>query len=93
MKIRKLLPLAALLMAGAATAGPVNVNSADAETLARELDRIGLARAEAIVAYRQAHGPFTSVDALLEVRGIGVRVLEANRDNILLSDGDSPAAK
>jgi competence protein ComEA len=45
--------VASLLPAGAAFAGPVNLNSADAATLARELDGIGPAKAQAIVDFRQ----------------------------------------
>jgi competence protein ComEA len=51
--------------------GPVNINSADAATIARELKGVGLSKAEAIVEYRQKHGPFRSADELAQVRGIG----------------------
>ena len=47
--------IAALLPVGA-WAGPVNINTADAKTLARELDGIGPAKAQAIVDYRQKNG-------------------------------------
>lgn len=73
-------------------AGPVNVNAADAATLARELDGIGQVKAEAIVEYRQKNGPFRSPDDLLKVDGIGERVLEQNRGNIRLDKGTAPAA-
>lgn len=66
-------------------AGPVNINTADAETLARELSGIGPALAEAIVSDRMVNGEFTSAEALTRVRGIGNRVLELNKDNILVS--------
>ena len=56
----------------------VNINTADAETLASQLKGIGQSRAEAIVAYREAHGPFTSIEDLAAVRGIGQRTLEQN---------------
>lgn len=49
----------------------INLNKADAETLARSCKGIGKKRAEAIVAYREAHGNFSTVDALAEVKGIG----------------------
>lgn len=75
---------AGLLVPLLAIAGPVDVNSADAETIAAELDGIGLARAQAIVAYREANGPFRSVEDLLAVKGVGERILAANRDNIRL---------
>ena len=71
-----------------AYAGPVNVNTADAATLAAELNGIGMARAAAIVEYREANGPFTSIDDLLEVSGIGPRVLDLNRADIRLSDDE-----
>ncbi|WP_028694885.1 ComEA family DNA-binding protein [Pseudomonas cremoricolorata] len=60
----------------------VDLNSADALTLQKELAGIGKAKAEAIVAYRDAHGPFTSVDELLEIKGIGSALLERNRDRL-----------
>ncbi|MCH8498278.1 MAG: helix-hairpin-helix domain-containing protein [Marinobacter sp.] len=62
----------------ALTQPKININTADAETLASQLKGIGQSRAEAIVAYREAHGPFTSVDDLTAVRGIGQRTLEQN---------------
>jgi competence protein ComEA len=81
-----------LLPAGAALAGPVNLNSADAATLAKELDGIGPAKAQAIVEYRQQNGPFRSPEDLLKVDGIGEKVLEQNRSNLRLSGaGPAPA--
>ena len=70
----------------AALAGPVNVNTADAETLARELSGVGMAKAQAIVAYREAHGPFTDVAELAQVKGIGSRLIELNLSDVRLSD-------
>ena len=88
-----LVSLALALPAFAAT--PVNVNKADATTLAQALDGIGQSKAEAIVAWREEHGPFKSVDELTQVKGIGSATLERNRDAIRLSDapGDSKASK
>ena len=84
--------VAALLPVGA-WAGPVNVNSADAATLAQELDGIGPAKAQAIVEYRQKNGPFRAPEDLLKVQGIGERVLEQNRANLRFSGaGQAPAA-
>ena len=74
--IISMMPLAAAL------AGPVNLNSADASTLAKELDCIGPAKAQAIVEYRQKNGPFRVAEDLLKVEGIGQKVLEQNRGNI-----------
>lgn len=62
----------------------VNVNTADAVTIAKSLDGVGKVRAEAIVQYRTEHGDFTAVDELAKVKGIGKTVLEKNHDYILL---------
>ncbi len=88
MKLFKTLTLTAALLAGAAFAGePVNVNTADAEELAAALDGVGLSKAEAIVAYRETNGPFEHIDELVNVKGIGIRTVDRNRDNIQL-DGE-----
>lgn len=67
-------------------ATPVNVNKADAATIASSLDGIGLSKAQAVVAWRDAHGPFKSADDLAQVKGIGQATLERNRAAILLTD-------
>lgn len=72
-------------LAGLAIAGPVNVNTADAETISAELKGVGLSKAMAIVEYREKHGPFQSVEDLTLVSGIGERTLERNRADIRLS--------
>lgn len=69
----------------ASTAGKINLNTADAETLQRELLGIGEVKAQAIVAYRDEHGDFASVDELLEVKGIGEATLEKNRDKLSIN--------
>lgn len=74
--------IVSLLPAAAALAGPVNVNTADASTLAKELDGIGPAKAAAIVEYRQKNGPFRAPEDLLKVEGIGQKVLDQNKANI-----------
>jgi competence protein ComEA len=76
--------LALALPAFAAT--PVNINKADAATLAKSLDGIGPSKASAIVAWRDEHGPFKTVDELAQVKGVGEATLERNRSAILLSD-------
>ena len=53
------------------SAAAVDVNTADAETLADRLIGIGAAKAKAIVAYRNQHGPFAGPEDLLAVKGIG----------------------
>ena len=63
---------------------PVNINTADAETLARVLEGIGESKAAAIVAWRETNGAFTSLDELTQVKGIGQATLEKNRDRLSL---------
>ena len=41
-------------------------------------------KAEAIVAYREAHGSFQSADELTNVKGIGIKTVDQNRDNIIV---------
>jgi competence protein ComEA len=79
-----------LLFSASVPAGQVNINTADAATLARELSGIGLKRAQAIVEYRQKHGPFRSADELALVKGIGPAAISKNRDNIR-TDVKAPA--
>jgi competence protein ComEA len=62
--------------------GNVNLNTADVETLKRDLSGVGSAKARAIVSYRDNHGPFASVDELLQVKGIGKSLLEKNRNRL-----------
>jgi competence protein ComEA len=60
----------------------VDLNDADAATLQKELAGVGEAKAKAIVTYRETNGPFSSVDELLEVKGIGKAILDRNRDKL-----------
>ena len=87
--MRKMIkPLARTLIVGllpaALWAGPVDINTADAETLAAELDGIGLARAQAIVQDREANGPIDAAEDLGRDKGIGQWIVDQNRANIQL---------
>lgn len=66
----------------------VNLNEDDAITLAALLTGIGETRALAIVAYREQHGLFASIDDLGQVPGIGPATIAANRDRIILRAAD-----
>lgn len=59
--------------------GPVDVNSADAATL-EQIKGIGPAKASAIIQFREANGPFASVDELVRVPGIGEKSLQQLRE-------------
>jgi len=78
----RFMALFAALLPLLAFAGPVNVNTADAATIAAELKGVGLSKAKAIVEYRKKHGPFRSAEDLTLVKGIGERTLELNRADI-----------
>ncbi len=69
----------------------VNINTADAAALDRVLTGVGPALAEAIVADRQANGTFATPEALMRVKGIGTRIVEINKGNILVADPAPPA--
>lgn len=62
----------------------VNINTADSTELMAKLDSIGRKKAQAIIDYRQKHGPYRRVDDLLAVKGIGPSTLEKNRAHIRL---------
>lgn len=85
---RKILALA--LAFGISTlalaAGSVNINTATAEEISEALNGIGPAKAEAIVEYREQNGPFQHLDELVNVKGIGMRTVDQNRDVVEFGD-------
>ena len=81
----RLLTLVLACMPMWAFAGPVDINTADAETISTELNGIGLVKAKAIVEYREKYGPFKNAEDLSLVKGIGNRTVELNRVNILVT--------
>lgn len=83
--------LCAFLSGGALAAEKVDINNADAATLDRVLDGVGPSKAEAIVSHRDKHGAFRSADELAEVKGIGLALVEANRDRIEVGAGKARA--
>jgi len=87
--MNKLLIILLSLFALNAYAAPVNVNSADAQTLADALSGIGPSKAEAIVKYREEHGPFKTPEDLLEVSGIGEKTLEKIKADLIFEGGNA----
>ncbi|HEC12883.1 MAG TPA: helix-hairpin-helix domain-containing protein [Acidiferrobacteraceae bacterium] len=74
-------------------AAPVNINTADTVALAEALNGVGPKIAAAIIEYREKHGPFQKVEDLVSVKGIGPKILEKNRKDILLANPEKRAKK
>jgi len=81
-----LLVVPCLLLAGE----PIDVNTATRDEL-MALRGIGEIKAQAIIDYRTANGPFESLEDLDNVSGIGEKTMEANQDQWTI--GQSPSTK
>ncbi len=79
--------IAGMLIAAAGVyADPVNINTADAQTLAANIKGVGPKKAQAIIVYRRDNGPFKSIHELAKVKGIGEKLIARNKADLLLSD-------
>ncbi len=76
--------LAFLLVMPLIAAEQVNINTASAEEIAEVLNGVGMSKAQKIVEYRELNGPFVHIDELVNVRGIGLRTVDKNRDVIVV---------
>ncbi len=77
-----LLALSLLFSSHLALAEVVNINTADVQSLAANIVGVGKKKAQAIVAFREQHGPFKSVDEMTQVKGIGLKLVDRNRENL-----------
>ncbi len=66
-------------------ATPVDINNADATMLAQVMKGVGKKKANAIIAYREQHGGFISIEELTNVKGIGAKTLQRNIDNLTIN--------
>ena len=71
-------------------AANIDINNANADFMAKHLKGVGLKKAEAIVVYRTKHGKFKKLDDLLQVRGIGKKILLDNKSNLVLGENKKP---
>ncbi len=83
--MKRILILLALLSFNV-VASPVNINTADAKTISKSLNGIGMKKAQAIVAYRDQKGNFKSYQDLVKVKGIGDKTIAKNKSEILFAD-------
>ena len=93
-RLRTKLSILVLALAALAPAADerVNVNTADAATIAAKLDGVGLKKAQAIVSYREANGRFDASAELANVKGIGAATVARNADRIAVSGADDAEA-
>lgn len=82
--LTKLVLSLAMLVSLQVIADPVDINTADVSILAGAIDGVGEKKAATIIAYRDAHGPFNSVDDLSKVKGIGTLTVDRNRHNLMV---------
>ena len=68
--------------ADASVPATVNINQASAVDIAAALSGVGESRAAAIVAYREKHGAFSSLEDLQAVKGVGEKLVEKNASRI-----------
>lgn len=82
--IRILVTFLALTFSALVLAGPVNINTADAQALSKNIKGVGLKKAQSIVAFREANGEFKKIEDLMKVKGIGKKLLEKNKGSIIV---------
>ncbi len=66
------------------SSGKININKADANLLASTLKGVGMSKARSIIEYRDTYGPFSNIQELADVSGIGTATLEKNADLIVV---------
>lgn len=85
--MRTVLMLSVVLVSSSLWAAtPLDINTASAEQLAVVMKGVGAKKAQAIIDYREQHGPFKSIDELVKVKGIGVALVERNQQMIRVAD-------
>ncbi|MCL1861295.1 MAG: helix-hairpin-helix domain-containing protein [Proteobacteria bacterium] len=89
--LRSLLLSLALSPLAAMALEPVNINTADAATL-QQINGIGPSKANAIIEYRKANGPFATADDLVKVPGIGEKSLMALKPQITVGTATAAPA-
>ena len=68
----------------ALSADKLNINTATVQQISKVMKGVGKQKAELIVSYRHSHGPFTNLEQLKKINGIGPKTIEDNRENLTL---------
>ena len=84
MFFRSLMFVCLVFFTSSLLAAPVNINQANADTIAKSLHGIGPGKAAAIVQFRNDNGPFKTVEELKYVKGIGKKTLEKIREDVII---------
>ena len=82
--IRIFVTFIALTLSAFVYAAPVNINTADAQSLSKNIKGIGLKKAQAIIAYREKNGIFNKIEDLTKVKGISNKLVEKNKDSLTI---------
>ena len=85
MLIRSLFLICLFLTTSVVFAAPVNINSANADTIAKSLSGVGPSKAAAIVEFRKSNGPFKTVDELKYVKGIGSKIIDKIKQDVVIA--------
>ncbi|MBF2760533.1 MAG: helix-hairpin-helix domain-containing protein [Ectothiorhodospiraceae bacterium AqS1] len=70
----------------------VDINTASADELAQIIIGVGIKKAQAIVEWREQNGSFSSIDELVQVKGIGIKTVDKNRDRLRASPSSADDA-
>lgn len=84
--LRVILLCVLLTFSSFVSAEPVNINTASAEELAENLKGVGPKKALAIIEHRETNGPFFTPEEITNVKGIGLKTLEKNLEDIIVRD-------
>lgn len=93
--MQKICMILVLLFAMVSVWAAVNINTASSQQL-QSLPNIGAVKAQAIIDYRNAHGPFHSTEDIMRVKGIGKATYEKLQNDISVSGvtiNSHPASK
>lgn len=83
MLIRSLLVLCLVMFSNNVFAGALNINLASEEQISKTLQGIGPSKAAAIVQFRNENGPFKTFEDLLNVKGVGTKLVAKIKPHVI----------